>query len=241
MTHSRSLILALGTLLAGAAQAMPVVHTTDFIPDLARNGFNGFERASTDASGLFYGGAYPYVEDGIEVTQVDGDPAAQIWLTCGAIRATGYCFGQTGHEGKHSWFPNNGDSGYTRIARSGGGDFESVGFLVGNSWTSVAASYMTYSLLNDGVVVLSGRILVPQRGPDLSYLGFGGGGFDELQLSLRPIQGGDNGLALDSIELAPFVPLPTPTTFLLVAVGLLLLGGLRRATHAPQVLATDAA
>ena len=227
MLHSARLLFALAGLLCSTTQAQPTVHTSDFIPDAARYAFNGFENAPTDSIGWFYDGPFPYVESGVEIAQVAADPK-RIWLTCGAIRANGYCFGVGGHEGNYSWYPSGGDNGYTQITRSGGATFESLGLLAGNSSRSTTDTYLNYSLLNDGAVVLAGRILVPMNSADSIYLGFSGGGFDAVHLSENPISGGLNGLTIDSIELAPVTPVPEPATALLLFAGLCALARIRR-------------
>lgn len=167
------------------------------------------------------------------MAQVAPDPK-RIWLTCGAIRASGYCFGVTGHEGQYSWYPNSGDNGYTKITRTGDAEFESIELLAGNGSRSTTDTYLSYSLFNDGSVVLAGRIAVPMNSADSIYLGFSGGGFDEVRLSENPISGGSNGLAVDSIELGPLAPVPEPATSLLLVSGLFAVARIRRVSDASQ-------
>jgi PEP-CTERM motif len=231
MLHAARVFFALAGFLCSTVEAQPTVHTADFIPDATRYGFNGFENAPTDSIGSFYDGPFPYVEGGVEVTQFATNPKP-IWLKCGAIRASGYCFGPIGHEGKYSWYPNGGDNGYTQITRSGNATFESVGLLAGNSARSTTDTYLSYSLLNDGAVVLSGKLLVPMNSADSIYLGFGGGGFDEVRLSENPISGGSNSLAIDSIELGSLTPVPEPATALLLFAGIFALARTRRSSDA---------
>jgi len=196
-----------------ASQATPIVYTYDFIPDSTRSGFNGFENAAVD--GWFFNGTFPYSEGGISVSQVADNPRS-IWMTAGAIGAPGYSFGVTGHEGQYSWYPNGGDDGFTKLTLSNGIDFESVGFLTGNAYTSVGSTYLKYVLWDNGETVLTGQVLIPKGSPDRGYLGFGGGGFDEIWVSEVSVTGGNNALALDSIE-----TVPEPTTISLLGVALL--------------------
>jgi hypothetical protein len=218
--HSRLIVRDSGHSSA-RPYATPIVHTTDFIPDDSRSAFNGFEKA--DVSGWFYAGVYPYVEDGISVAQAFGAPPTSIWMTCGAIRAKGYCFGETGHEGKYSWYPSGGDSGFTVLRLADGGEFGNVGFLTGNAYTTVDDTYLKYTLVNKGAVVLTGELLVPKGSPDRGYLGFEGGGFDQIQISEIPVGGGKNLLAIDSIEMSALaVPEPGSLSLLVIAMAALL-------------------
>lgn len=216
----RTLVSILAAAAPLAAHAYVTVYTVDFISDSVRTGFNGFE--SAPAQGWYFDGTFPYSEGGISVEQV-GDAPSAIWLTCGAAHAAGYCFGVTGAEGQYSWYPNGGDEGYTKITRSNGADFDSVGFLTGNTYTTVGATYLNYTLRNDGATIVSGQILIPKNSPDRGYLGFGGGGFDEIWVSEVSVTGGRNGLAIDSIEIG-VSPVPEPASFALFGAGLAVLG-----------------
>ncbi len=200
------------------ALAVPVVLNTDFIADSARTAFNGFELAPA-TFGDRYTGSFPYVEQGIAVSQIDGAPPIGIWLTCGAVRAAGYCFGKTGADGHYSWYPNGGDTGYTKIAKSDQTEFESVGFAIGNAYTSVAATFVSYELFEHGTSVLAGRVFIPFLSSDRGYLGFSGGGFDEIHVSERWLSGDVNVLAIDSIELAVASPVPEPGPAALLLLG----------------------
>jgi hypothetical protein len=105
---------------AGSAQAV-VVHVSDFIPDGSRTNFNGFESIPNDGT-FFTGGSGPYVEDGIQVQQINGDAGNDIWVT----------YLSWGAEGAHAWYPTGGDNGYTRVTMADGSEFGSVGFLRGS-------------------------------------------------------------------------------------------------------------
>jgi PEP-CTERM motif len=172
------------------------VHIQDVIGVGSRTAFNGFESIPND--GVFFTGSFPYTEDGISVAQVNGEGPGDIWVKCLA------CFGGQ-FDGAFSWYPSAGDSGYTRITHLSGGDFSTIGFTTGLG-ALFARSSIDFELLDDGVSVLTGSI--PGT---LGYLGFSGGGFDEIRVRGFPISSPTlNVLALDSIEEAA-VPEPGPT------------------------------
>jgi hypothetical protein len=216
------------------SQALPSVHTEDFIPDGIRTGFNGFENAPV--SGWDFSGDFPHAEGGLSVAQVDGAGPAGIWMTCGAMHSAAYCFGATGHEGNFSWYPNGGDNGYTRLTRTDGLDFFNLGFLTGNAYTSVGATYLHYVLKDNGTTVLDGQVLVPQGSADRGYLGFGGGGFDEVWVSEVAVGGGRNLLAIDSIEMnaGNVSPVPEPAMVWMLGAGLACLAGRRWQSRAAR-------
>lgn len=214
----RKLMACLVALVAtSAANAVPIVYTTDFIPNGTRTGFNGFEAIPNN--GIFFtGGAGPYAEGGISVTQVNGNAGNDIWATFFSP------------EGNFGWYPNGGDNGYTRITMTDGSDFGNVGFLLATGYGSSVAGY---ELWNNGVLILSGTLPGLTNGSTSlgQYLGFGGGGFDEIRLrdiftgggSPLPVNGGASGLnalAIDAIEISA---VPEPIS--LVVFGGLIVGG----------------
>jgi hypothetical protein len=178
------------------------VYTSDFIDDSSRSGFNGFESIPNDGEPpLFFAGSYPYVEQGIAVEQIDVDPE-DINVDCP------FCFvdssGADATDGERSWYPlGPGERGYTTIRRSDGLDFFDIGFLTGSGFEP-APTRVYYKLFNNGSLVLEGSV-AKDRGNALSYLGFGGGGFDEVRVFERLRDAsetqGANGLAVDSIEM----------------------------------------
>jgi hypothetical protein len=176
--------------LSVASLSATTLNFTDFIPDNSRVGFMGFEALPvTDFSG---GVALTYQEGGILIEQVNGGPN-DIWTTYFTP------------EGERGWYPNAGDFGYTRLTLTSGEDFQNVGFLLGTGRLS-APSFATYALMNDGVAILTGSLDL--TGVMQQYLGFGGGGFDEVWLREQIhvpgefLNGTENGLAIDAIEIS---------------------------------------
>jgi len=200
----------LGLFCAAPAQAA-TIYLVDFIPDGSRSHFNSFEGIPNDGT-HYTGGAGPYIEDGISVRQVNGNPGNDIWV------------GWFTPDGTKGWYPDGGDEGYTEITRSGGLDFFDVGFLRGTGFSSPATNF--FELWNNGEMVLSGSVESP-TGPTSAYLGFGGGGFDEIRLwATLGANGGINAFAVDAIELGGQtgpgpVPVPDPgSSLLLLGMGL---------------------
>ena len=197
-------------LLLPVVQAAPVLVTSDFIA--APTGFNGFENAPAINGALFAGGAGPHIEDGIRVEQVSRE------IPDGSILVGG----AAGLEGLRYWVPNGGDKGYTWISLESGADFDAVSLL----FRAGGAANVAFSLLDDGLEVLSGTLLAA-LGSD-GRIGFAGGGFDTLRLRAGDLGAGiDSGvfqsLWVDSIKVgAAGVPLPAPATPLLVLTALAL-------------------
>ncbi len=202
------------------ATAAIVVHTSDFISNDSRTGFNGFEAMKSELVRT-----RTHTEGGIRVDHV-GKPV-EIWTAMNLSRL--------GFEGQRSWYPTLLDlsqpeqSGYERIILTSGADFDSVGFLVGTGYgvscprgcDDVAALLtLHYALFKDGLSVASG---VLAHHPDAHYVGFSGGGFDEIRLWDNPVMSpqGQSALILDSIEVARAVPEPTTALLMLTGLGLL--------------------
>lgn len=208
---------AMTALLCAGAQGI-TVHTSDFIADGSRTGFNSFENIANDGT-LHIGGAGPYAEGGITVEQINGDAGNDIWVT----------YRPAGGEGSRGWYPNGGDHGYTRITLTGGGQFSSVGMLIGSGFGGFAG-HSAYELWNGSTLIASGT-LPGQGAPDYRYLGFSGGGFDTILLadgfgSFGVTDGHYNALTVDAIELAGHIP--EPATNVLMTLGLAAIGGFAR-------------
>lgn len=213
--------------LAWAAQAMPVLQTTDFI--VAPANFNGFENIPND--GTFYtGGAGPYTEDGISVRQINGDPPNDIWVTI--AQSVGL---ET--EGLYAWYPNGGDNGYTSISLSTMANMDSISLIFRSYGGNVA-----YDLLDDGNSVLSGTLTFASF--DLGRIGFSGGGFDTVLLRGGALGNGvDNGafqaLHIDSIKVNDRGQIPEPATAALVGLSLLGLAATRRRRSKESAMLRD--
>jgi hypothetical protein len=183
------------------ATAAITVYTTDVIPNASRTNYVGFE-AMSGGDGL----SPLWEEDGVRVEQINGD---------GNDIYTIYNWGQ---EGSRSWYPSGGDNGYTRITLISGGDFSAVGMLVGTGW-SLMTFYVQYALLSDNVIVAQGELTFTSGYPQ--YLGFSGGGFDEIRLTgtdtggyTSVTDGHYQALSLDAIEIAATINEPPATPVL---------------------------
>ncbi|HEX5355942.1 MAG TPA: PEP-CTERM sorting domain-containing protein [Aquabacterium sp.] len=169
--------------LTTAAQAA-TVQTTDFIASPTY--FNGF-----DTIGDANSHAPVHSEGGITVRQINGD-GADIWTTYTTYN------GGSGY----GWYPNGGDNGYTSISLTNGNDFQDVSFLVGSGFGDNGNLGLYYELHLNGAVVQSGSL---NHQTTLHWLGFSGGGFDEVLLAdsnFRPVTGFGvyNAAAIDSIK-----------------------------------------
>lgn len=202
------LLLAASMWSIGLAQAAPVLNTNDFIG--APTNFNGFESIPND--GTFYtGGAGPYDEGGIRVTQIN--PSSPIWVTLGSM------------EGSYSWYPNGGDFGYTDIMRTDGADITNISLI----FRSYGSGNVLYDILNDGGSVLTGELAAADGFSFLGRIGFQGGGFDQVRLRGGELgsgfyDGAQNALQIDSIKIGLVGVIPEPETYAMLLVGLLMLG-----------------
>jgi len=202
------LLAVLNLSLYAAPSSAAAIYTTDFIPDDMRSGFNGFESASADS--LVTPDPLVYTEGGILVEQVGYDNFDLIRLTF------------FHPEGMFGWDPEGGDAGYTRITRGDGQDFFDVGFLYATEFLTGAIT--TYALYNDGALTQTGSRGDTPFGIDgFRYLGFGGGGFDEIRMwdRMKPEYGGPeyNAFVVDAIEMAGGPAVPEPALLLLMGGG----------------------
>ena len=167
------------------------VFETDQINDTDRVYFNGFELSPSSFVGAVY------TEDNIRVEQIndDLDRLGYVDITTTYLK--------TGFEGSRAWYPNGGDSGYTSITLYDGAEFGTVGFMRASGGR--AHPTLLYELWNNGELVQSG--FVEHAYSPATYLGFGGGGFDEIRVRdgeapTSADDGSHNALAIDSIEVS---------------------------------------
>lgn len=223
-------ICAIAAAVATEPTLAAVVFTTDQIPNSTRTHFNGFESASEfNISGQTRA---TFSEGGIRVTQVNENIGRYSPSIATVYMAPGF-------DGVRSWYPSGGDYGYTSITMDDGSDFGDVGLLRGSGYVTqvppIIFSYFYFELWRDGTKVQAGTL-----GPydyRQSYVGFSGGGFDEIRLrdslywNVDHFGNGDpwdlggqgsggatyNALAIDNIEVG--IAIPEPSTLVLAIVG----------------------
>ena len=207
---SKPILIAIAALLCTSAYAAPTLHTTDFIANANRTNFVDFEPIGNTTS---FGASF--TQNGVSVNQVNGQ-GNDIWTSC-----TSSCwFSNT----TFTWYPNGGDLGWTEITKADASDFSDMGLDLGSGF-GPGSKPVLYELLLNGVSVLSGSIITPAAAD--GYIGFSGGGFDQVRLRNTFSGGGNfgdgalNALAIDNIELAaPGGVVPEPGTLALLGLGL---------------------
>jgi hypothetical protein len=203
------------------AFSLPTIHTADFISNADRTNFNGFE--NINESLIF---TSSHTENGVKVERTGGD-VDSVWTTMGADYRTGF-------EGLRSWYvqPRNvNQTGYDSIKLTSGASIDSIGLLVGSGFYGYClpndcdevAPYLTlhYDLMYRGVSVSSGSLA---HNPNAHYIGFSGGGFDELRIWDTALNASPNqsALVIDSIEViaSSVSSVPEPKMYAMMLVGL---------------------
>lgn len=207
--NTKPIVIAIAALLCTSAHAAPLLRTTDFIANANRTNLVDFEPIGN----AFTFGA-SFTQNGVSVKQVNGD-ANDIWTSCAS-----FCwFSNT----TFTWYPGGGDNGWTEITKADASDFSDMGLDLGSGYGPGSRSVL-YELLLNGVSVLSGSIITPASSD--GYIGFSGGGFDQIRLRNNFSGGGtfgdgrQNALAIDNIELAAPAVVPEPGTLALLGLAL---------------------
>ncbi len=176
------------------------VSLVDLIPVDLRTEFVGFESAPG-------GHGWPsYSEDGVLVEEIDGTGWARGDAPCG-FDIDGLRYWVVGHFAA---------PGYSRFTRESGNDFVNFGIILGTPACNV--DQFKYVLRLEGAVVDSGSV---ERQAGSTYLGFYGGGFDEVLLRGHASSQGygffsnqQHWLAMDAVELSDQLG-SVPTAFVL--------------------------
>lgn len=206
---TKRILIAIAALLCTSAYAAPTLHTTDFIANANRTNFVDFEPIGNTVS---FGASF--TQDGVSVNQVNGQ-LNDIWTGC----FSSCWFSNT----TLTWYPTGGDNGWTEITKADASDFVDMGLDLGSGFGPGSRSVL-YELLLNGVSVLSGSIITPALAD--GYIGFSGGGFDQIRLRNTFVGGGNfgdgllNALAIDNIELAAPAVVPEPGTLALLGLAL---------------------
>lgn len=209
----RSLLASIAVLFLAQASVSAV--TVSFVganpvgsPD-ASTEFNGLLPTLTSA---------PQTVDDFIFAQPFGDGGTDIWTT----------FNPGGGNGK-GWYPNGGDSGYTEITLTAGGNFGDVALFVGSG--NGGHGFLAYDILSGGTSVAAGVLSGHTFG--FHWLSIAGGGFDKIRLrdgnnaGISVGDGSHNALAFDKVYATTDVP-EGSTSLLLLGLGLAALVAVRR-------------
>jgi hypothetical protein len=235
MKYSIAMLLTVLSCAQASANTI-TVESTNFISSPTY--FNGFERIgprTTYHPNSQYGFdlSFPfnrnYSEGGITVRDV---------MTINDPNVFGVHVGWAqpawGGDGNYNWYSVG--IGYTDIRLRNHGEIQSIQFLEGSGHLN-NTDYVAYELLNHGVVVATGTILdltsccIAGTGSGFyQYIGFSGGGFNEVRIQ------GDQGLtafnplnpstfAIDDIAVIPVQHgVPEPSTWAMMLIGFAGLG-----------------
>jgi hypothetical protein len=140
--------------------------------------------------------------------------------------------------------------GYSDIRLTSGGDFQSLQFLASSGFRGITTTFIAYQVLELGSVIASGTLAINafccDVGSGWQFVGFSGGGFDEVRVQAFADNNQFNAadfqaIALDNVAAVPTVAVPLHSSIVVQFTGLLgLLGlvawGRRRKTAAFQRL-----
>lgn len=192
-----------------SAQAGLILHNEDFISESEQTNFNGFELMS---GSLFRNGKVPYVENNIQVRQINGQAGNDIYLGYEPIAGT------------RSWLPNGGDYGYTEITMANGSDFYALELMFQSP--NIASHNLLFSVWDNGAMVLQGSIEVGKK--EIGFIGFEGRAFDQVVLrsaydDASFFDRSQNGLKIDNIQAISTAPVAEPPSLSLILLPLLAL------------------
>jgi hypothetical protein len=226
-------IAVLLTALSVTQASAITVETTNFISSpMFFNGFEGIGPLTTNHPNVQYGFDLtvpfntPYSEGGITVNDVmiSNDPNHT------AVHV-GWAQPAWHGDGNFNWYSVG--LGYTDITLTNGGEFQSIQFLEGSGHLD-NTNVVAYELLDHGVVVATGTLpdltscctSTPINSGYYQYIGFTGGGFDEVRIQ------GDQGLtAFGPLNSSTFAiddiaanQVPEPSTWAMMLIGFAALG-----------------
>lgn len=183
------------------ADVTPYVDTTSLILDVTNSA--NFDALVPNQS------LFGYQEDGLRVS----------------INRTYFSWDAPGLDGTGMFYPSTGSLERVDITLSSGADFQDIDMQIGSGWSpgSIGTVYLWVQLLNDGSLVEEFDLDIDAG----SYLGFAGGGFDQILIGSyvnaerrdlhNPFE--RNAIAIDNITAGSIVPAPAP--FAVLGLGLL--------------------
>jgi hypothetical protein len=137
------------------------------------------------------------------------------------------------YQGARSWYAFAGGHGYTRVTRTGGGDFSELSFAGGSGYLPGGpAGNLLYQILDHGLLVASGNAgPLPRFEAGWTLFHISGGSFDEVRLA-APLGGVFNndieGGIYDAFAAKAASGAPEPGAWLLMICGLGAAGALAR-------------
>ena len=204
------LLLVGATVVLSASGASAItVETTNFISSPTY--FNGFEGVSGNVPVLLPGQhTVSYSEGGITVSAVSVPVSG---ATLEPIGSYDYWNGV----GQFQWYAPL--AGYSDIRLTSGGNFQSLQFLASSGFMGITTTFIAYQALELGSVITSGTLAINafccDVGAGWQFVGFSGGGFDEVQVQAFANNTQFNAtnfqaIALDNVAAVPTVSVPGP-------------------------------